>query len=54
MSAQNVDEIDPWAQFHKHSTYSFYACRFQKRKKDSQVVNLLGSLSVKSARKTLV
>ena len=28
-----------WAQFHQRSTYSFYACRSQKRKKDSQVVN---------------
>ncbi len=27
-------EIDPWAQFHQCSTYSFYASRSQKHKKD--------------------
>ena len=38
-------------------TSSFYACRSQKRKKDSQVMQLfalLGSLRVKAARKMLV
>ncbi len=29
----NVDEIGTRAQFHQRSTYSFYACRSQKRKK---------------------
>jgi len=35
---EDVYEVDdrsgnPWAQFHQHSTYSFYARRSQKRKK---------------------
>ncbi len=43
-----------WAQFHQHSTYSFYARGTQKRKKVSQVISLftlLGSTSVKAERK---
>jgi len=45
------------AQFRQRSTYSFYARRSQKRKKDSQVVNLftiLGYMSAKAACKMLV
>jgi len=45
------------AQFHQRSMYSFYARRSQKRKKDSQVVNLftlLRSTSIKAARIMLV
>ncbi len=34
-----------WAQFHQRSMYSFYACRAQKRKKDSQVIISLFTLS---------
>ena len=30
-----VGEIEPRAKFHQRSTYSFYARRSQKRKKDS-------------------
>jgi len=45
------------SQIHQHSTYSFYARRSQKRKKDCYVFNLFtlsGSTSIKAARKTLV
>ncbi len=34
------------AQFHQRSTYSFYARRSQKRKKDSQVVNLFYTFGI--------
>jgi len=36
----HVGEINPRAQFCQHFTYSFYAHRSQKHKKDSQVINL--------------
>jgi len=53
-----VGEIDTWAQFHQRSTYSFYARRFQMRKKRKSCqqchLALLGPTSVKDARKTLV
>jgi len=42
------------AQFHQRSTYSFYACRSQKRKKILTTwltLTLLGTTCVKSARK---
>jgi len=45
------------AQFHQHSTYSFYARGAQKFKKDSQVISLFmlsGSTSVKAVRRTLM
>jgi len=35
-----VDEIDKRNQFHQCSTYNFYMCRAQKRKKDTQVISL--------------
>jgi len=35
-----------WAQFHQRSLYSFYAHRSQKRKKDSQVVNLFYAFGI--------
>ncbi len=48
----------PWAQFHQHSTYSFYAHRSRKLKKrqSSQQCHLalLGPTSVKAVGKTLV
>ena len=67
-ACKKVDEIKPsfhlfpmfeetWSQFHQHSTSSFYACRSQRRKKDSQVkllFALLGSARVKAARRMLV
>jgi len=34
------------ARFHQRSTYNFYACRSQKRKKDSQVVNLFYAFGI--------
>jgi hypothetical protein len=34
------------AQFHQRSMYSFYARRSQKRKKDSQVVNLFYTFGI--------
>ncbi len=34
------------AQFHQRSMYSFYARRSQKRKKDSQVVNLFYAFGI--------
>ena len=43
-----------WGQFHQHFTRSFYTHRSQKRKKNSQLkqlVALLGSASVKAACK---
>jgi hypothetical protein len=49
-----VCEIDSWAEFHQHSTYSFHTRGAQKRKKDSQVVSLftlLGSTRVKAEGK---
>jgi len=56
--SKHVDEIDTWAQFHKHSTYSFYALRRRMRKKrqSSQQCHLalLGPTSVKAASKTLM
>jgi len=51
---KHVDEIDPRAQFHQHSMYSYYASVAQKRTKGSQVVSLftlLGSALAKAARK---
>jgi len=51
---KNVGEIDPWAQFHQRSTYSFYTRRSQKRKKILTTwltLSLLGTTCVKSARK---
>jgi hypothetical protein len=44
----------PWAQFHQHSTYSYYTRGAQKSKKDSKVIilfTLSGSTSVKAERK---
>ena len=41
VKAAYVDEIDPGAQFHQCSTYSFYECRSQMRKKDSQVSSVI-------------
>jgi len=35
-----------WAQFHQRSTYSFYALRSQKHKKDNQVVNLFYTFGI--------
>jgi len=51
-----IDEIDTRAQFHQHSTYSFYVCRSQKRKtvKLSIFFTLLGSTSAKAVRRTLM
>ncbi len=52
--------IDPFrSQFHLRYTYSFYACRSQKRKKivvDNLTVffTLLGSASVKAVHRTLM
>ena len=43
-----------WGQFHQHSKSSFYACRPQKRQKDSLVKELfalLGSAYAKAKRK---
>ena len=34
---KSVGEIESWCQFHQLSTYSFYAHRSQKRKKDWQL-----------------
>ena len=45
---------ETWGQFHQHFTSSFYAQRFQKRKKDSQLKQLfalLGSAGIKAAHK---
>ena len=46
MRVFNVDEIDTWAQFHQCPTYSFYAHRSGKHKKDSQVVNLFYAFGI--------
>jgi hypothetical protein len=35
-----------WAQFYQRSMSRFYARRFQKRKKDSQVVNLFYAFGI--------
>jgi len=32
-ASKKIVKIVTWAQFHQHSTYSFYACRSQKHKK---------------------
>jgi len=51
---KNVDEIDSWAQFHQHSTYSFYGRRSQKHKKILTTwltLTSLGTTWVKSACK---
>ncbi len=58
-SDENIAEDDPArCQFHQRSTYSFYACRSQKRKKilmtELYSITLLGSTSVKVVRKTLM
>ena len=46
---------DVRAQFHQRSTYSFYACRSQKRKKDTYDLTVfLGSTSVKAVLRTLM
>ncbi len=54
----NVDEIDTRVEFHQCSTYYFYACRSQKRKKNTVSHKYLftpsGSTSAKAVRKTLV
>ena len=46
------------AQFHQRSTYSFYACRSQKRKKiqlsHKYLFMLLGSTGAKAVRRTLM
>jgi len=45
------------AQFHQHSTYSFYARRSQKHKKIDNLtvfLTLLGSVSIKAVRRTLM
>jgi hypothetical protein len=43
--------------FHHHFTHSFYACKSEKRKKDTDDLTVffarLGSVCVKAARKTL-
>ena len=36
-----IDLAGPWGQIHQHFMRSFYALRSQKRKKDSQVKQLL-------------
>jgi len=58
MRAENVDEIDTWAQFDQRSTYSFYTHRFRmcKKRQSSQQCHLvlLGLTSLKAAHKTLV
>jgi len=54
----SVDEIDTCSQFHQHSTYSFYTCRSQKRKKTQlshqYLFTLAGSTSKKAVRRTLM
>ncbi len=45
------------AKFYQRFTYSFYAPKAKKRKKDSQVISiftLLGSTSIKAVCKTVV
>jgi len=39
-------KIETSGKFHQHSTYSFYACRSQKHKKDRQVVNLFYAFGI--------
>jgi len=55
---QGSAKLDPWAQFHQRSMYSFCACRsrMRKKKQSSQQCHLplLGPTSVKAACKTLV
>jgi len=50
--------VHSWAQFHQHSTSSFYARRSRVRKKRQSSwqcrLALLGPTSIKAARKTLV
>jgi len=46
VSVQKDVDSQTCGQFHQHSTYSFYALRCQKRKKDSQVVNLFYAFGI--------
>ncbi len=43
---KKVGEIDYRCQFHQRSMYSFYACRAQKHKKDSQVISLFYAFGI--------
>jgi len=51
-------DFEIWCQFHQRSTYSFCACRSQKRKKillsHKYLFTLSGSASVKAVRRTLM
>jgi len=53
-----ISDMGLRCQFHQHFTYSFYACRSQKRKKiqlsHKYLFTLLGSESVKAERRTLM
>ncbi len=50
--------IEIWGRFHQCSTYSFYACRSQKRKKRQSshqyMFTLSGSMSVEAVHRTLM
>ncbi len=51
---EEFHRIDPWAQLHQRSTYSFYEPSSQKRKKiDNFTVSfmLLGSMQVKAVHR---
>ena len=56
LSEDCISLSEIWGQFHQQFTSSFYACRSQKCKKDSQLKKLfalLGSACIKAALKHL-